>query len=312
MKRVLLVAAFGVLLLSLLTGVAQVRPGERAVVRRFGRVVATPGPGLWVGLPWGMDRVDRIPIDRVRRVTVGYEPSEDEDGPPAPPGQFLTGDHNLVNVQVVVRYVVDDDAAVAFLEAQDRADDLLARAAETVVTEWVAGQAIDDVLLEGKRLLPGAVVRQTQERIDAYYLGVRVLDADLAYLLPPRDVQPAFDEVTRAQAAIRTREHEARQAALQTVREAETEKYRRETQTEAYVAERVRFAGAEAERFERRLAQYRRLRRENPSFLAGLWWEEMGKLFTRLREGGRIDLLDHHLGPDGLDITVLPPPLKKK
>src|SRR3954447_8619948 len=45
----------------LLTGVAQVRPEERAVVRRFGRVVARPGPGLWVGFPAGIDRLHRVP-----------------------------------------------------------------------------------------------------------------------------------------------------------------------------------------------------------------------------------------------------------
>ena len=38
----------------LLTGVYQIRPEERAVVRRLGRVVAKPGPGLWVGLPWAL------------------------------------------------------------------------------------------------------------------------------------------------------------------------------------------------------------------------------------------------------------------
>ena len=52
----------------LLTGLAQVRPEERAVVRRFGQVVARPGPGLWVGLPWGIDRVDRVPVRTVRQL----------------------------------------------------------------------------------------------------------------------------------------------------------------------------------------------------------------------------------------------------
>src|SRR5919202_485656 len=56
----------------LLTGLSQVRPEERAVVRRFGRVVAHPGPGLWVGLPWGVDRVDRVPVRTVRQLRAGY------------------------------------------------------------------------------------------------------------------------------------------------------------------------------------------------------------------------------------------------
>src|SRR6516164_6192794 len=87
----LLLAGYG------LTGVAQVRPGERAVVRRFGRVLAhKPQPGLWIGLPWGMDRLDRVAVDRVQTVTVGYPEAGDASAMPA--GQVLTGDHNLVNV----------------------------------------------------------------------------------------------------------------------------------------------------------------------------------------------------------------------
>jgi membrane protease subunit HflK len=62
----------------LLSGFVQVRPGECAVVRRFGRVVAVPGPGLWIGLPCGMEQVDRVPVDLVRRVAVGYQPGEDD------------------------------------------------------------------------------------------------------------------------------------------------------------------------------------------------------------------------------------------
>ena len=55
---------------------ASPRCGRRsaAVVRRFGQVVARPGPGLWVGLPWGIDRVDRVPVRTARQLTVGYDP----------------------------------------------------------------------------------------------------------------------------------------------------------------------------------------------------------------------------------------------
>src|SRR5436305_6970324 len=83
----------------LLTGVSQVRPEERAVVRRFGKVVARPEPGLWVGFPWGIDRVDRIPVRTLRQVTVGYDAATPPDAEGTPTGQLLTGDQNLVNVQ---------------------------------------------------------------------------------------------------------------------------------------------------------------------------------------------------------------------
>src|SRR5262245_62159002 len=98
-----LISAVGLLvLLSLLTGVTQVQPGEVAVVRRFGRVLEErPRPGLYIGLPWGIDRVDRVAVDRVRRVTVGYA-GESEILDSVPAGQMLTGDHNLVNIQAVI------------------------------------------------------------------------------------------------------------------------------------------------------------------------------------------------------------------
>src|SRR5262249_40687141 len=130
--RYLVGAGFLAVVAYLLTGLAEVRPGERAVVRRFGRVVATPAPGLWIGLPWGMDRVDRVAVDRLRAVTIGYQP-EEEEGPISPPGQLLTGDHNLINVRVVMHYTVDEAQVVDFVEQSDRADDLITRAAEAAL-----------------------------------------------------------------------------------------------------------------------------------------------------------------------------------
>jgi membrane protease subunit HflK len=294
----------------LLTGFVQVRPGERIVVRRFGEVVAAPGPGLWVGLPWGVDRVDRVPVDMVRRVSVGYQPLEDDGSQAAPAGQLLTGDHNLVNVGAIVHYVVEEP--VAFIEQGERADDLIARAADTVLAEWVAGRGIDDVLLQGKAMLPELLVRQTQERIQAYRLGVRVQAADVTHVYPPSEVKNAFEEVTRAQTAIRTREHEARQEADRALREAQTDRYGIEMRTQAYVNEKLRLADEDARSFLNRLAAYQEGRKTNPNFLAALWWDEIGKLLSRLKETGRVDLLDHHLAGDGLDITVFPTLPKKK
>jgi membrane protease subunit HflK len=319
MKRTFLLLLLLVLAGWLLTGVVEVRPGERAVVRRFGRVLDhKPKPGLWVGLPWGIDRVDRVPVDLVRRVVVGYQP-ESADNPalgrglPTAPGQLLTGDHNLVNVQVTLFYSVIEDQVEDYVIQADRADELVARAAETALAEWVAGRTVDDVLLHGKAQLPAALVAKTQERIAPYRLGIQVREeASITHLYPPDEVRAAFDEVTRAQTTMRTNKYKAEQEAERLWREAESDKFRIEQLTAAYVRTQRLLAQAEADTFDKRRQQYHRLRAENPAFLAGIWWEEMGKLFTSMRDNGRIDLLDHHLGGDGLDITVFPPAPKKK
>lgn len=311
-RRLLYVVPLLLLAGYLLTGLTQVRPGERAVVRRFGRVLdQRPEPGLWVGLPWGMDRVDRVPVDRVRRVEVGYRPDADEDNLTTPPGQLLTGDHNLVNVQVVLNYAVRHDAVEDYVVHADEADGLVARAAETAMAEWVAGRTVDDVLLRGKVDLPPWLVAETQRRLEPYHLGVSVRDAGVAHLLPPPQVKDEFDRVAKAQTEMRTRLYSAEKEAQQALRTAEADKYRLEQLAAAYANEQTSLARAEADRFERRLKQYQEMKRDNPDALTAIWWDEMGKLFAKMREGGRVDLLDDHLGPDGLDITIVTPPKKK-
>src|SRR5205823_5022167 len=174
------------LIAYLCTGIVQVRPGERAVVRRFGRVVEEkPEAGLWVGLPWGMDQVDRVAVDLVRPVEVGLLANQEDFGQATPQGQLLTGDHNLVNVQAVLRYTVRPDQVAEFVTQQDRVDPLIERVAEAALAEWVAGHTVDDILLRGKALLPTWLVAQVQRRIDDYQLGVQLQDASVAVLAPP-------------------------------------------------------------------------------------------------------------------------------
>jgi membrane protease subunit HflK len=170
---------------------------------------------------------------------------------------------------------------------------------------------VDDVLLQGRSALRRVLVEESARRLTPYHLGVEVQQADVAYLFPPRQVKDAFDEVTRAQADMQTAVNKAEQEAAGRLREARAEKFRIEQLTLAYVHEQRSRARAEAESFEKRLAQYRRLKAENPDFLRRVWLDEVGRLLGRLKDDGRLDLLDNHLSGDGLDLTLIEPPPKK-
>lgn len=305
---ILLVLFVGV---SLLTGLTPIKPGQRAVVRRFGRVVATPEPGLWIGLPWGLERINLVSI-QLNRVVVGYDKDAEEPEGMTPQCQFLTGDHNLVNVQAKIDYAVDESNLVDFVEQQDRVEGVVSRAAEAVLAEWIAGRKVDEILIRGQADLPAYLVEHIQERLEDYRLGIRVHHANVSHLLPPTQVKADFDQVTRAQAAIQTVENEALQRQAEILREAEQKGFQIQKQAEAYKTERLRLAQADADRFIKRLQTYRQLRKDNPNYLAAIWWDEMGKLFSRMKETGRLDLLDNHLGGDGLDITTFPPMPKKR
>ena len=311
--RRLAVSALVIVLAYLATGVAQVGPEERAVVRRFGRVVARPGPGLWVGLPWGIDRVERVPVRTARQLEVGFALDAVEDAGVTPPGQFLSGDENLVNVRLVVEYAIDDrDGELEhYLAHRDRTDAVLARAAETLTGEWVAARTVDEALLTGRAALPAWLTPRLTDRLAGQRLGVLVQRVSVDSLTAPNEVRAAFEAVNQAQTAISVRENEARLEGDRRARDAEAVRFKLLQQAAAYRTEKVALASAEAGAFTTRLDQYRRLKVANPDLLAAIWWDEMGRVLVGMKGRGRVDLLDQYLGAGGLDVTQFLPPKKK-
>lgn len=307
----------------LLTGVTQVRPGELAVVRRFGRVLdGRLEPGLWVRLPWGMERVDRVAVDLLRPVDVGYRPNEDDEETP-PPGQLIAGDQNLVNVRVIVHYrvqakrVEDFVAQLGAFGDTTSIDQSVGAAAESLLADWVAGRTVDEVLLHGKAELPrwlvgGQETNRLEERLAPLRLGIEITGATITHLAPPQQVQDYFDRVTQAEANIRTLTDAAQGQAQRTIRQKQSQQFTIVQLAHAYAQEQRLQAHAEAASFAKRLQQYREARKENPDVLTAIWWDQMGELFKRLRASGKLDLLDHHLGADGLNLMqVAPLPTKQ-
>ncbi len=294
-----------------LTGVAQVGPDERAVVRRFGRVVARPGPGLWIGFPYGIDRVDRVPVRVVRQLAVGYNSEESSDAPGLPTGQLLTGDQNLVNLKLVVEYAIDDrDGPLEnYVVNRDRVEVVLGRETEALAAEWIGSQSVDRVL-GGRAALTQWIAGKLPERLESQSLGIVLQRVSVEYLAAPEEVRDAFEAVNQAQTAIRTRKNQAEQEAEKQINDANTLKYRSESEAAAYKNETESLARAEASAFDGRLKQAARLRMGNPDFLAAIWREEIGLLLSELKSRSRIELLDDFLGPNGLELNQFVPTKK--
>lgn len=285
------------LLAYLATGVYQVGPDERAVVRRFGAVVARPGPGLGFGLPWGVDRIDRVPVRTVRQIRVGYDPDAATEGT-APAGTLLTGDQNLVNVRLVLDYAIGETDADLddYVLHRDQVDAALARAAEAAAAEWAAGRTIDQVLRTGNAMLPAWVMDRLGERLPGLRLGVRVQRASVAHLAAPDEVRAAFEAVDQAQTAIRTRETQAEQERDQRLSQAAAIRYKLDQEAAQYRAEHLAQARADASAFEKELTAYRAVARTNPDALGFLWWHETHEtLDVMAARGSKMKPLDHFL-----------------
>lgn len=311
MNRAILVCLILVVLGTLMSCLTLVRSDERAVVRRFGRILPEkPEPGLLFSLPWGMDKVNLVSV-KDRTVTVGWtgvDADENSDG--MTPGLLLTGDHNLVNVQAVIEYRVVEEEVDRYVLAQEQVEPLIARAADAAMSQWLAGQEVDHAILKGKKGLQLFLRDRVAEWIVPYELGVRIDRASILLIDPPSKVLDYFHEVSQAHSSMETQINKARQDKARRLREAEEEEFRIASATTAYVREQELAAQADATNFQIRLAEYRRLRQENPNFLNYLWLDEVTRIYAQLWRSGRLDMLDHYLGGDSLNITQFP--LQKK
>ena len=110
------------------------------------------------------------------------------------------------------------------------------------------------------------------------------------------------------------KENQARQEANQRLRQAEALRYRLEQEAEEYRDTQLRQARADAAEFAADLAAYHELRKtvSREEALAFVWWKEVAKARDLLRaRGSRVEPLDAHLGPDGLDIQQLLTPKRR-
>ncbi|HEX4129364.1 MAG TPA: FtsH protease activity modulator HflK [Pirellulales bacterium] len=289
LRTILLLAAAG----YALTGVYVVEPDQQAVVRRFGRAQRMlREPGAHWGLPWPMDRVDRLRPRATRQVSLGVPDSAGGalDGGVA---QLLTGDRNLVNVRATVQYSVAEPAAYLFRSAT--AEGTIRSAAEAILTEELAGQGVDRALTQGKRELGVRAGQRLQTFAEAYELGVTVHSLDLVAVEPPGEVAASFDQVT---SALRQREqaiNEAYSYREQTRAEAEGAAQSALDGARAYRDRTVALALGDSERYASLLVEYRR----QPSLTSTrLYLDAMAEILPRLRS----KLI---LGGEEVDVSIL-------
>lgn len=199
-RRVLWGLAGLALLAYLATGIYVIAPGEAAVVRQFGAVIEPRGaPGLHYRLPWPINRLDIVNVSEVRRETVGVATPEEDHTHPEPPGklQSLSGDTNVIDVELVVQYQVRDPAAY-LINVQYAPYRLVRDVIRTSVTELATTRNVDTILTVDRQGLQNAIRTEAQARLDAYNSGLAIVGVNLQKAFPPDEVAAAFTDVNSA------------------------------------------------------------------------------------------------------------------
>jgi membrane protease subunit HflK len=255
----LLGAILGVLVVVwFVSGFYIIGPDQRGLVLRFGEHVATTDPGFHWHWPAPFETVLRPKVTEVQRVEIGFRTID--AGPPArytdvaSESLMLTGDENIIDVDLVVQYRISDPADYLF-KVRDL-QDTVKSASEAALREVIGRRLIDDALTVGKLEIQEEIKALLQSILNTYEAGLQVVVVQLQEVQPPRQVSDAFKDVASAREdKVRfINEANGYQSAVIPEMRGKVEMIRREA--EAYREEKKRRAQGEAQRFLQTLREY--------------------------------------------------------
>lgn len=202
-KRAAIIFAALLALAALTTSVYTVEPSEEAVILRLGRYVSTRPPGLHLRLPFGVDRVIKVKTKVILQEEFGFRSQGDDGGRTTyadadlkSESLTLTGDLNVANVEWIVQYQISDPKKYLFNAREVLKN--LRDISQSVLRRVVGDRIVSQVLTTGRVEIAEEAQRLTQEVLDRYDVGVRIVTVKLQDVNPPESVRPAFNEVNAA------------------------------------------------------------------------------------------------------------------
>ncbi len=221
--------------LWLASGLYIVETGDVAVIFRFGVIDRTARSGLGARMPWPIERHEVVRVSEVRRVEPGRT-------------RMLTGDTNLVDLDLVVQLTVADPAL--WLTGATDPEAHTAAIVTAVATDVVATLDVDRLLTTGRTELHQRVMQESQAILTALNTGARIDAIDIRELTPPPAVVDAFNDVSSARGDRETLSLGAEAYTSQVIPEARGKKATLVSAAHGRAAERLSRAQADIARFE--------------------------------------------------------------
>jgi modulator of FtsH protease HflK len=234
------VIVIGLALLLFYATFWRIEPAERGVVLRFGKFVHTLQPGPNFQLPRPIDEVITVNVDQIRPFTVN--------------ATMLTGDENIVDVEMAIQYRINDVENYLFKIADP--DATVQRVTESAIRDIIGQSTLDFVITEGRAEIGTGAIALIQQILDNYQSGIEVTSVNMQPAKPPEEVKAAFDDAIKAREDEQRRINEAEAYRNEIDQRAQGEAARILLQAEAYREQVVAEAQGEAKRFDQLLVEY--------------------------------------------------------
>ncbi|MBC8281213.1 MAG: FtsH protease activity modulator HflK [Chloroflexi bacterium] len=254
------------------SGVYTINPGEQAALRRFGSVQGNPitQTGLHWWWPGPIGKKDVVLTSETRRLELGFRSGDNVADTPAPlEAEMISGDLNIVDVQMVVQYDIKNLTDYLFNVSDPGESDrgvpsghpdgrTLKDAAEAALRLVIGQRSIDDVLTARREEVQASTKQRLQVILDSYESGINITNVQLQDVKAPEEVRDAFDDVLRARQERDTRINQARAYENDIIPRASGNAERIKREAEAFAQSRVARAEGEAQGFISVLDEYNR------------------------------------------------------
>lgn len=256
---------------------------EVGVIQRFGKYVRTTEPGLHFKIPFGVETVKKVKVQRVLKEEFGFRTIQAGVRTQYSPKSYtdeslmLTGDLNSAVVEWIVQYRIKDP--VQYLFNVRNVGETLRDVSESVMRLVAGDHSVDEVIVLSRQDIEVQAQKLTQQLLDEFETGIDVVTVKLQDVNPPVPVQPAFNEVNEARQEKERIINEALEAYNKVIPQAKGQAEQTIRQAEGYATNRINRAKGDANRF---LAVWREYNKAQDVTRRRLYLETMLEILPKL------------------------------
>ena len=241
------------LLIFVFSSFFTIDPEEVGVILRFGKYVRTVNPGLNFKIPFWIETLEKVPVERQLKEEFGFRTERAGVRTRYSGREFqeeslmLTGDLNAAEVEWIVQYRIEDP--YKFLFKVRNAVLTFRDMNEATMREVVGDRSVNEVLTIGRVEIANTVTEKLQILCDQYETGIEVDQVVLQDVNPPDAVKPAFNEVNEAQQEREKLINQARSEYNKVIPKARGDAQRIIEEAKGYAIKRVNEAKGDAAKF---------------------------------------------------------------
>ena len=262
---------------------------ENAVITRLGKYKLTTGSGLHAKLPYGIDKVYKVPVKVVQTEQFGFKSvkegrNNEYKNNISSESEMLTGDLNIVDVEWIIQYRIVDPKQWLFgvYEKENTIRDI----SRSVINTLVGDRAILDVMGRERASIQALAQDMMNENFKSLGLGINVITVQLQNIVPPSGVQDAFEDVNKATQDMNRLINEGKEAYNAEIPKAQGQADQQIQIAEGYAAERVNMAKGDVARFN---AVYEEYKRSPKVTKERIYLETMDEIFGSEKKAELID-----------------------